>query len=230
MKVAILCGGLGERLRPLTETVPKVMLEVNGKPVLQHVIQTVKSVGFTEIILLCGYRSEVIKNYFGDGKKFGIKIIYSVETEKLGTGGAVKNAENFLADDFVLVNGDNLTDFPLKNLVDAFRKHKQNMMTLVRPNNPYGVAKIKPLDGNVCQIEDFVEKPKMTEWINAGFLVLQKNTLDMFPKKGEAEREVYPILQKQGKLLGFLIGNEYFWKGVDTSKDLTEANNLLNLL
>lgn len=227
MKAVILCGGLGERLRPYTKTVPKVMLEVNGKPILAYVIENLKAAGLTDIVLLCGYKHEIIKNSFGDGKKFNAKITYSIEKEKLGTGGAAKNAEKIIDDDFILVNGDNLTDFPIKELVEAFRKTGKNIMALVKPNNPYGVAKIKNVDGSICEIENFVEKPKMNEWINAGLIVLKKSVLQIFPKEGEAEIEVYPKLQQKGELLGYLIEEKYFWKGVDTTKDWKEANQLL---
>jgi mannose-1-phosphate guanylyltransferase len=227
MKALVLCGGLGERLRPYTESVPKVMLEVNGKPILQHVIEHLKASGLTDIVLLCGYKHEIIKKFFGDGKNFGVKLTYSIETEKLDSGGAVKNAEKFIDGDFLLVNGDNLTNFPLKELVAEFEKRKQNIMALVRPNNPYGVAKIKNVDGNVCEIVGFEEKPKMNEWINAGFIALKKETLKLFPEKGQAERLVYPLLQKRGELLGYLIPDNFFWKGIDTAKDLKEANMLL---
>jgi mannose-1-phosphate guanylyltransferase len=227
MKALVLCGGLGERLRPYTESVPKVMLEVNGKPILQHVIEHLKASGLTDIVLLCGYKHEIIKKFFGDGKNFGVKLTYSVETEKLDSGGAVKNAEKFIDGDFLLVNGDNLTNFPIKELVAEFEKRKQNIMALVRPNNPYGVAKIKNIDGNVCEIVGFEEKPKMNEWINAGFIALKKETLKLFPEKGQAERLVYPLLQKRGELLGYLIPDNFFWKGIDTVKDLREANMLL---
>ncbi len=224
MKVLILCGGLGERLRPFTETVPKVMLQVNGRPILEYIVERLKNSGIVDIVLLCGYKHEVIENHFGDGKKLGVKIQYSVEKEKSGTGGAVKNASKFIDGDFVLINGDVLTNFPIKELIEAFKKTGKNIMSLVKPYNPFGVAKIKSVDGRIAGIENFVEKPKMNEWINAGYIILKKSTVKLFPQKGEAEKSVYPVLQRQNDLLGYLIEDKYFWKSIDTTKDLKEVN------
>lgn len=225
MKALILAGGLGERLRPHTEKVPKVMLEVNGKPILQQIIEKVKAEGITDIVILCGHMKEQIFDYFGGGKEFGVRISYSVEKEKLGTAGAVKNAETFIDEDFILINGDVLTDFPLKELLQIFQKTGKNVLSLVKPYNPFGVAKIKNVEGSVCEIESFVEKPKMNDWINAGYTVLKKESVKEFPEKGDVETDVYPKLQNERKLIGFLIDEKYFWKSIDTSKDLREMNS-----
>lgn len=227
MKAVILCGGLGERLRPKTETVPKVMLEVKGKPILQYSIENCKSAGLSEIVLLCGYRHEVIEKYFGDGKRMGLSISYSIEKEKLGTGGAVKNAQKLINDDFLLINGDNFTNFPLSDLLAAFKESDASIMALVRPKNPYGVANLKNIRGNIAEIESFVEKPAMSEWINAGMTALKKETITLFPEKGDVERTVYQVLQKQSKLLGYMIGEKYIWKGIDTVKDFNEISQML---
>jgi NDP-sugar pyrophosphorylase family protein len=224
MIALILCGGLGERLRPHTEKVPKVMLEVNGRPILEQIIGRLKESGITEIVLLCGYLYEKIALHFGDGKKFGVNIQYSVEKEKLGTGGAVKNAKKFVDEDFILINGDVVTDFPLKDLIDAFGKTGKNVLCIVRPFNPFGVAKISHVDGSVCRIDSFEEKPKMNDWINAGYTVMKRSVIDDFPDKGDVETQVYPKLQADGEILGFMIEDKYFWKSIDTSKDLREMN------
>ncbi len=224
MKAVILCGGLGERLRPLTERTPKVMLDVKGKPILEYTLEYLKKFGLKDIILLCGHKHEEIENYFEDGSKFGVKIKYSIEKDKLGTAGAIKNAEKLIDTDFIIINGDVLTNFPLNELIAAFKKTNRNVMTLVKPNNPFGIARISETEGKICKIDEFVEKPKMKEWINAGYIVLKHPTLALFPEKGEAEKMVYPKLQEQGVLMGFLIGDKYFWKSVDSIKDLKELN------
>lgn len=225
MKALILCGGIGERLKPHTETVPKAMIEVNNKPLLQHVIEFLKLNRITDIVILCGYLSHVIREFFGDGSKFGVRISYSVETEKLGTAGAVNNAKRLIDDDFLLINGDVLTNFSLNEMIHEFKTREENIMALVRPFNPYGVAQVKKISSRVGKLESFIEKPKMQEWINAGYVALKKSALEIFPEKGDVEKLVYPKLQEKGQLLAYFIDDKYFWKAIDTSKDLREVNS-----
>src|SRR3989338_4163835 len=106
MQAVVLCGGLGTRLRPLTEKVPKPMVELNGKPFLEHLVLFLKKQGFSEFLFLSSYHHEKIESHFGNGKKFGVNIAYSVEEKLLGTGGALLNAEQKLGEEFLLVNGD----------------------------------------------------------------------------------------------------------------------------
>ena len=223
MQAVILCGGLGERLRPYTKKIPKVMLELKGKPILEHVINHIKKYGINEFVLLCGYKSKEIKNYFAGGKKIGVNIIYSIEKEKLGTAGAVCNAKEFIKDDFVLVNGDVITDFPLDKLLEEFQKTSKAILSVVRPRNPFGVVEIEET-GNGIKIKNFAEKPKMNQWINAGYTVMSKDLLKIFPKNGDVETDVYPKLVKTGELYAFLINDECNWKSIDTHKDLKEVN------
>ena len=222
MQALILCGGMGERLRPLTQDRPKPMLEINGRPLLELIIEHLKKFGVTNIVLLCGYKHELIEEHFGDGSGFGVSILYSVEKEKLGTGGAVHNARKFVKEDFIVINGDLITNFPLDNFLEIFRKSGKNLMLLVRPNNPFGVAKIRQIDDKTCKIERFEEKPMMNEWINGGYIALKLSTLELFPERGAAERIVYPKLQENGELLGYLVGDKYFWKSIDSIKDWKE--------
>ncbi|MBI4009996.1 MAG: nucleotidyltransferase family protein [Candidatus Aenigmarchaeota archaeon] len=223
MQAVILCGGLGERLRPHTEKIPKVMLELKGKPILEHVINHIKKYGIEVIVLLCGYKSDEIKNHFGNGKKFGVNINYSVEKEKLGTAGAVNNAKDLIHDDFILINGDVITDFPLDRLLNEFDKLNKAVISLVRPKSPFGVAKIENTENGV-KIKNFVEKPRMNEWINAGYTVIPKDFLRLFAKNGDVETDVYPKLVKTGDLYAFLLDDKYYWKSIDTHKDLKEIN------
>lgn len=219
----ILCGGLGERLRPYTETIPKVMLELKGKPILEHVITHMKNYGIVDFVLLCGHKSDYIKNYFKAGKNFGVKIKYSVETEKLGTAGAVHNAKNLITDDFILVNGDVITNFPIDQLTNLFKKNNKTILTLVRPHNPFGVVEVEN-SGNGVKIKSFLEKPIMKEWVNAGYTAIPMDLLKMFPKKGDVETDIYPKLVKNGELFAFLLDKKYYWKSIDTHKDLKEVN------
>lgn len=225
MQAVILCGGLGERLRPYTETAPKVMLELKGKPILEHVISYIKKHGISDFVLLCGYKGDYIEKYFKGGKKFGVKIRYSVETEKLGTAGAVNNAKDLINDDFIIVNGDVITDFALGGLMALFQKISKPIVTLVRPSNPYGVVETEN-GNNGAKIKRFVEKPRMGEWVNAGYTVIPKGLIGIFPEKGDIETTVYPKLVKDGKLHAYFLKDSCTWKSIDTHKDLKEVNTL----
>ena len=122
MKAIILAGGLGKRLRPLTNNKPKPMVPLGGKPILVHVINWVKKNGIKEIVLCVSYLHKTIEDYFGDGKKFGVKIEYAISSKPLATAGQLKTAEKFIDDTFVCVYGDTILDFNLKNMV---RRHKE---------------------------------------------------------------------------------------------------------
>jgi len=119
MQVLILCGGKGTRLRPLTKTIPKPMLEFGGKPFLEYLIEYYKKNDIKDFILAVGYLKEQIVEYFGNGKKFGVNIKYSFEEKPLGTGGAVYNAKKYLKGNFIVVNGDTFTDFEPKDLLKS---------------------------------------------------------------------------------------------------------------
>ncbi|MBW2993738.1 nucleotidyltransferase family protein, partial [Candidatus Woesearchaeota archaeon] len=123
MKAIILAGGLGERLRPLTDITPKPLLPINGKPIMQYAIENLKKQGITDIVLGISYHADKIKDYFKDGSELGVHIEYSIEETPLGTGGAVKQAAENINDTFVLLWADNLTDIDFNKMIDV---HKRN--------------------------------------------------------------------------------------------------------
>jgi len=215
MKAIILAGGLGERLKPLTLATPKPLLPIKGKPIVQRTIENLKKHGIIEIILSVGYKSEKIKDYFGNGEKFGVNITYNVEESPLGTGGAVKEiVKKFgINEDFVLVWADNLTDVNIGQLIAEHTKNKGLVtMTLnVREDlENFGVVK---LDNN--KIIGFVEKPKREDapsnLINSGVFVVNPIVLDILPDgKSNIERECFEKIASEGKMFGF-IHNGYWY-------------------
>ena len=124
----ILAGGLGTRLRPLTEETPKPLLPLRGKPILQHIIEQLARKGVKKIILSIGYKAAQIRQYFGDGSRFGVTIQYVIEAEPLGTGGAVKEAARSLTEPFFLVWADNLTDIDFQQMIHEIRASPQYKM------------------------------------------------------------------------------------------------------
>ena len=125
MKAIILAGGLGTRLQPYTTFIPKPMLPLGEKPLLEHLIEWVKKNGIKDIVLCVSYLRKTIEDYFEDGKRFGVKIEYAVSNKPLATAGQLKTAEKFIDDTFVCIYGDSVFDFNLKNMIsDKLTKHK----------------------------------------------------------------------------------------------------------
>ncbi len=216
----ILAGGKGERLRPLTNDRPKPMVEVNGKPILLYQIENLINIGVETIVLSCGYKAEVIQEYFGDGSKFGFKALYAVEETPLGRGGGIKKAMKQLPEDWqecYILNGDILTRINLKQLAIQHAKTGAEVTVSVVPlRSPYGIVDFNEQD----QILGFKEKPELPYWLNAGMYVFSERVFDMLPDIGDHETETFPRLKKEEF---YVYKSNAYWRGIDTVKDHTEA-------
>jgi NDP-sugar pyrophosphorylase family protein len=219
----IIAGGEGERLRPLTSDRPKPMIPVAGRPILEYQIRWLAPQGVSDVILLCGYKAEVIQEHFKDGSRFGLRVHYSLEDEPLGRGGALKLGARLLPTDEEMVlalNGDMLTNQPLAPL---FRYHRRKgaiatvMLTPLR--SPYGITR-RDRGGRIVA---FDEKPLLPHWINAGLYVLGPDFLRRLPERGDHETTTFPELAAEGKLFGY--PSRAYWRTIDTFKDLTEAES-----
>lgn len=215
-RAIILAGGLGERLKPLTDTTPKPLLPIRGKPIIQHAIENLRQYGINEIILSVGYKADLIQAYFGDGRKFGVHISYSVEKQPLGTGGAIKLANGSNQDPFILLWGDNVSDININHLVSNYSEKCPITMTLVKRADVehFGVAK---MEGNL--IVGFVEKPARekapSNLINAGAFVVSPSVLSMLPEgKSSIEKQCFEKLAPERKVRGFL--HTGYWFPTDT--------------
>ncbi len=221
MYALIVAGGEGERLRPLTEERPKPMIEVAGKPILEYQIHWLAGQGISDVVLLCGYKAEVIQDHFQDGSRFGLRIQYSLEYEPLGRGGALKLGSRLLPSDedaALALNGDILTDQPLAPLLRYHRrKDATATVMLTRLRSAYGVAR----QDRAGHIVKFEEKPLLPHWINAGLYVLTPEFFRRLPERGDHETTTFPELAAEGKLFGYR--SRAYWRTVDTFKDLTEA-------
>lgn len=183
MKAIILAGGLGTRLRPLTDETPKPLLLISGKPIIEHAIINFKKHGIEEIILSIGYRAEKIKEYFGDGKKWNVKIDYCIEDSPLGTGGALKKAAEGINETFVAINGDNLADFDWTAAIETHKKNNAKITLQLFPVDDvtkFGIARLD--DGKIVE---FIEKPTVEQapsnLNNAGGYILEPDALDILP-------------------------------------------------
>jgi len=207
----ILAGGKGTRLKPLTDTTPKPMIPVKGKPILEYVIELLSKHQIKEVIIALGYKGEQIKEYFGKGEKFGLNIQYVEEKISLGTGGPLRLAKNLIKEEFLMFNGDNLTNI---NLNDMYSFHKKNnafatiaLSSVKEPKN-FGVIE---LEGN--KIKQFMEKPinPKSNLINSGTYILKPEVIDMIPKGFSLiEKDVFPKLSEQGKLFGYVYNGQWF--------------------
>ena len=225
MYALIIAGGEGERLRPLTSDRPKPMIQVAGRPILEHELRWLKREGVTNAVVLCGYKGRVIQDYFGDGADWGLRIAYSPEEEPLGRGGALRQGYRLVPPDekmVVALNGDVLTNQPLKPMLQYHRRKMAAATVMLTPlRSPYGIA---TLDRS-GRIVTFSEKPLLPYWMNAGVYVLSPDFFRRLPMKGDHEDTAFPALSVQGKLFGYR--SKAYWRTVDTFKDLTEAEREL---
>lgn len=177
--VILMVGGLGKRLSPLTDHIPKPMLPINGVPILERIMLRFKEVGFYNFTFAVNYKSESITNYFGNGSKWSVNINYLHEMNPLGTCGALSLMDNKPSDDFIVMNGDLLTQANFSTILDYHTDLKSVATMCVREFEvqvPYGVVKI---DGN--RIESIHEKPKETAYINAGIYIFSPEIFKHIP-------------------------------------------------
>lgn len=226
MKAVIIAGGLGKRLRPLTEDRPKPLVEVAGKPIIEWQIGWLRECGISNIIILAGYYREKLIEFLGSGSRFGVSVAYVIEDEPLGTGGAIKNAESVIGNEvFVAVNGDVITNIPVEELIEHLNGFPNAVaaVALVPLRSPYGIVGV---DGS-GRILSFVEKPVLDEYlINAGVYVMRPEIFKYLPTKGDIERETFPKLAYEGRLVGKIFKGCY-WRSIDTVKDVEEAGREL---
>lgn len=213
MKAVILCGGLGTRLRPLTYEIPKNLIPVQGKPVLEHLLDLFKREGIHDVFLSVGYKKEKIMEHFGDGRKVGMNISYLEENSPLGTAGPLKMLP-LQTEPFVVSNGDELKDVDLKAMLTLHQKTNALVtiaLTQVDRPEEYGVAR---LDGN--RILEFIEKPVSppTNLVNAGLYILEPEVLQKIPEgRSMLEKDVFPHIAQQGRLTGFPFKGQWFDTG-----------------
>jgi NDP-sugar pyrophosphorylase family protein len=213
----ILAGGKGVRLQPITYEIPKPLVLVHDRTLLEHAFDLFKKFNIKNIILSIGYKGDKIKEAIGNGKKFGVNVTYIEESKPMGTAGAVKLAAHLLNDTFICCNADELKDL---DLIEMFLFHKENKaaatiaLTSVEDPSMYGVAR---LQGN--RILEFVEKPKKekapSNLINSGLYIMEPEVLGCIPAGREVslEKEVFPKLAKEGKLFGYPFSGQWFNTG-----------------
>ncbi|GAA5814386.1 mannose-1-phosphate guanyltransferase [Mucor flavus] len=224
MKALILVGGFGTRLRPLTLTLPKPLVEFANRPMILHQIESLAKAGVTDIVLAVNYRPEIMVAALKEYEAiYNVKITFSVETEPLGTAGPLALARDILAKDdspFFVLNSDVICDFPFEQLITFHLSHGgEGTIAVTKVDDPskYGVVVNRP---GCTKIERFVEKPKefISNKINAGMYILSPSVLDRIELKPTSiEKEVFPFIAQAGQLHTFDL--EGFWMDIGQPKD-----------
>ena len=221
-KGVILAGG--DRTLKKDDT-PKSLIEVKGKPLIQHNIELFKKYGIKDILISVCYKKEQVKDALGDGKKFGVNLTYIEEKNGLGTAGPLKQAKSQLKETFVMCNADELKEIDLNDMLSFHHANKAMAtvaLTTVRDVSNYGVAL---LNGN--KIMAFMEKPDKdnapSKLINAGLYIIEPEVIDFIPEGfSRMEMDVFPKLASEEKLCGYPFGGQWF--DIESHKDVKKAD------
>ncbi|MFA4819909.1 MAG: sugar phosphate nucleotidyltransferase [Candidatus Aenigmatarchaeota archaeon] len=219
----VMAGGEGVNLRPITYELPKPLIPIRGKPVLEHQINMLKRYDITNILLAVNYMGDKIREYFGDGKKFGVDITYITEDKPMGTAGPISLARDYISKNFVLLNVDTLMN---PNIHEMYEFHKRNkklatvLLTTTDDTTQFGVVKMR---GN--QVLKFVEKPSIknapSKLINAGLCIFDQSVVNLVPKRKMMIEELFSKLSRDEQLVGFLHDGTTF--DVGTNKGYEKA-------
>lgn len=214
MQAIVLVGGEGTRLRPLTYGTPKPMVPIANVPFLARTMQRLKDAGITDVILPAGYMPDQIRDYFGDGSAFGMKITFIIEETPLGTAGALKNVEQYVHGPFFVLNGDVLTSLDLRAMMESHeRQGGIGLLHLIRVADPSAFGVVLHENG---PISAFIEKPPRdtapSNEVNAGTYLFEREVLDLIPagRNISIERETFPLIIEQGKGLYAFTTDDYW--------------------
>jgi glucose-1-phosphate cytidylyltransferase len=246
MKVVILCGGKGTRLKEQTESIPKPLIEIGGRPILWHIMKIYSVHGFNDFILCLGYRGQAIKEYFMDylswrhhdfsldmsGGEPAVhllnhdrerwRIAFADTGEETSTGGRIKRIAPLISDDsFMATYGDGVADLDIGKLAEFHRAHGRiGTLTVVKPQLQFGVLEV----GGEGRVTSFREKPQLDHWINGGFFVFRREFFDYLGEDDVLERAPLERLTKDGQLMAYR--HETYWECMDTYKDTILLNEL----
>ncbi|KAB2954152.1 nucleotidyltransferase family protein [Heliorestis acidaminivorans] len=219
MKAVIMAGGLGTRLKPLTDNLPKPMVPIHGRPAMEYAVMLLKKHGITDIAVTLHYHPKMIMNYFGDGSQFGVRFSYFIEREPLGTAGSVKQAQEFLDETFLVISGDGITDIHLGKVIE-FHNQRSSLatMALTQVDDPtqFGIV-ITDSDG---RINRFIEKPKKEEifsnTVNTGIYALEPEIFSHIPDGlYDFSKELFPTIMKK-QLPFFGVPIKGYWRDIGT--------------
>jgi mannose-1-phosphate guanylyltransferase len=240
MKAMVLAAGLGTRLRPITYSIPKPMVPVLNRPVMEHIVNLLGGQGFTEIVANLHWFPDTIRDHFGDGSDFGVELEYSYEDDLLGTAGGVFKAREFLGDSFLVISGDALTDIDLAAM-KKFHDSHDGVVTLatkrVKDTSGFGVV----ITDDEARIQGFQEKPEPAEALsdlaNCGIYMFNSEIFDFFPEPGQSKLagpnhpqgfadwalDVFPALMESGRPF-YAHETDSYWNDVGTVSELLQGS------
>lgn len=235
MKAFLLCGGYGTRLGSLTKNVPKVMLPINGEPILAHNLKLLQQNGYTDIAINVHFKPEMIKNYVGDGNKFGVSVKFIHEESLSGTAGILKRSTDFIgsSEDFLVYYGDIITNQSLKDIYQ-FHKNKMPIATLLVHRRKKSNSEII-CDDNM-RITSFMERPSISKnipsdrgenvYVNSGIQILNKRILKYIGSDGSTDlpRDIYAKIYEREQLYAFPIKGQRI--AIDSKDRYIQAQNL----
>jgi len=225
--VALLAGGLATRLRPLTEQVPKAMLEVAGQPFIAHQLRLLRRERVSRVVICSGYLAEHIEAYVGDGSRFGLSVSYKIDGPKLlGTGGALRAALDQLGDEFLVMYGDSWLDISYAPVVDAFRASGQPaLMTVFRNEGQWDISNVW-FEGGRIRLYDKRERVPQMHHIDWGLGAVRAEALTARPANEPFDlAEVYSDLSRTGRLAGYEVATRFYEIG--SAEGLRETDALL---
>jgi len=228
MQMVILAGGLATRLRPLTLKLPKSMLQIKGRPFLEYQLELLKEYEIKDILLCVGYKGELIKNHFGDGRKFGVNLSYSFDGDKLlGTAGALKKARKLLGENFFLMYGDSYLPYDYQEIERHFRDSvKLSLMVAYRNQNRFDKSNLLIQDGMI-KLYDKTLQGENLEYIDAGLSILKKEVLNLVPEEEPYDlEELYRTLISEEEMSAFEVKQRFYqigsFEGFEEFKNLVE--------
>ena len=232
MKAIIVAGGRGERLRPLTDTIPKPMVTVSGIPLLQHTIELLKKHGITDIIVALCYLPEVIENYFEDGAKFGVHITYTYEDPKspLGTAGAILPAHDLISDTFIVTYADIIRDLDVADMI-AFHKETHGIATLnvyKHTGNNFKSSLEFDAQRRLLAFTELAQSEELKDgyaWSNGSFYIFEPAIFDFIPKnlKSDFAKDIFPNLLANKRDV-FVFPSTGYFIDIGTKETLAKAN------
>lgn len=218
MQAIILAGGLGSRLKPITDYVPKPLIPINNIPLIEWQIRQLQKFKIDDFIICTGYKTDQIEDYLQHKDHFGAKIQYSVESSPLGTGGAIKKASKLIkGKSFLVTNGDVITTIDVRKLLTH-----PNSIALIELRTKFGTVELD--DSRITTFRE--KKPLENTWMNAGIYHLERTILSDLPSKGAIEETTFHTLAKKGALTGIRF-KDAFWHSIDSHKDLEECSKAL---
>jgi histidinol-phosphate phosphatase family protein len=224
-QAVILAGGRGTRLRPLTDTRPKAMIEIEGKPFLEYLIEMIRAQGFERVVLLLGYLSEVVQNYFDDGRRWGVKIEYSVTAVENETGRRIKLAEPLLDPCFLLMYCDNYWPMQMDKMWQRFAAAKVPAMITVYTNkDDYTKNSLRVDDEGYVAVYDKSRTSPHLQGVEISYAIMSKSILGLVPDDNVVfETAVYPKLAEERQLLAYVTDHRYYSVGSHARLPLTET-------